>query len=211
MFGRYSQRLNLITLILIFGVALVVSAIAGGVDITQMITAPVTFARLVGNRVVNALDRRKQPSDLYQGRQVLGEVVGGVAISFLINIAPFPWNMMIFLSYYKLVTAIIFCVLPTVLSLWVLVKLWFARKKLKEDNLEDEISFDGLGGDDASSEEDDAIFRRRLTDSSTIVQSGYRHPRVYVHGQQGFGQSRSDRPFIPTNNTHEKHALYPSV
>lgn len=206
---RYQQKLNILTFMLILGAAFLVTAIAGGVDITRMMTSPVTFARLVGNRTVDALDRRKQPEGRYKARNSLGEIAGGIAISYLIDLSPFPWNMLIFLAYYKLVTVLIFCIIPTVLSLWALVKLWFARKNLRDDFHKELAKDESESLVSEISSDEEIPFRRRPTDTETVIQDEGRNMRVHRH--PNFPQTRTERPIVLHHNSREGHGIYPSV
>ena len=210
---RYPQRVNLLTILLILGVAFLVTAIAGGVDVTRMMTSPVTFARLVGHRTVNALDRRRHADGRYHARDTIAELGGGIAISYLINLSPFPWNMLIFLSYYKFVTVLVFVIIPTVMALWVIVKLWYARKALqaKISEAEEQDDDESAMEIESSSADEEPFFRRRSADTATIIQGDSKHPRVHRHVHPTFGQSRVDRPVIEYHKMHGGNNTYPSV
>lgn len=204
--------MNLVTVMLILGVAFLVTAVAGGVDVSRMMTSPITFARLVGHRTVNALDRRRHRDGRYHARDTVGELAGGIAISYLINLSPFPWNMLIFLSYYKFVTVLVFVIIPTVMALWVIVKLWYARKALREDIIEiEQRDGDSVSDRDSSSTDEELLFRRNSTDTATVIQGLSKHPRVHRHVHPNFAQTRAERPVIEYHQMHGGNHTYPSV
>jgi hypothetical protein len=193
---------------LILSVAFVVTAIAGGVDVTRMMTSPVTLARLVGNRAVNVLDRKKRDEGNHHVRGVVGEIAVGVAISYLIDFAPYPWNLLIFLAYYKFVTVIIFIIFPTVMALWIVAKVWYARKNLKHELESTEIIGEkSLLTDDSFSGDEDVLLRRRMTDTATVVQEDNRNAKDIRYNQPRFAHSRAERPIV----THHVIGSYPSV
>ena len=200
--------MNLVTIMLIFSVAFVATAIAGGVDATRMMTSPVTLIRLAGNRAASVLDRKKGDPGNHSIRSTVGEIAGGIAVSYLIDLAPFPWNMLIFLAYYKFVTAIIFIIIPTAMTLWIVAKVWYARKALKEEisALQGIDEKDSLF-DESSSAEEELLLRRRMTDTATVVQEENRNPRVYNQKKSHFPNSRNERPIV----THHVIGSYPSV
>jgi hypothetical protein len=208
---RYPQRINMIAVMLILGTAFLVTAVAGGIDVTRMMTSPITFARLVGHRTVNALDKKHRDGP-YRARDTISELAGGIAISYLINLSPFPWNMLIFLAYYKLVTALIFIIIPTVMALWIMVKLWYARKGIQDELSQvDDHERESLIEDESSSDQEDLLFRRRSSDTATVVQGSSRHPRVHRHVHPTFAQTRMDRPLVEHNQKHGGNYTYPSV
>ena len=131
------KRMNLTTAMLITAAFFVVLTIVAGVDLTRMLTSPTTFLGKLGDLVSHKLtNSRLTPHSVrgVEGKTLLGMVgkVGtSIVIMQLISVLPFPYNLLLFFVYYKFVTGMLFCGIPTALAIWAFTQIYSLRSQLK--------------------------------------------------------------------------------
>lgn len=110
------------------GILFIILTIAGGVDYTRIITSPTRLLGRLGNKFTSLLSRSKMTGG--GTLNSLGRMAGNIAVIQMMGILPFPYNVLLFFVYYKFMTGILFCLIPTLLAIWSVTQIHACRKEV---------------------------------------------------------------------------------
>ena len=103
---------------------------------TKLFTSPVRLLGKLGNVFTRLISKSGLGPKAVQGMEgeslmnTIGRIGTSIVIVQLITHLPLPFNILLFFLYYKFVTGLIFCGIPTLLAIWAFSQVYACKKEI---------------------------------------------------------------------------------
>ena len=201
-----NNRRNLVTALTVCAALFVIMTFAAGIDVTRILTSPTTilgkfgdmFAKILGNSRAAPKSVRGVYGETFLS--TIGRVGTSIAVMQLITILPLPYNILLFFMYYRFMTGILFCLIPTIFAIWAFTQVYGLRSELQAQ-LKKQLEEEAIEYPSSLSEADD---ERRPLKIQTTSQVVVKEP-IYYNSEY------SRQPVLQAHPDTSKSMVYPQV
>lgn len=136
---------TLLTTLLVLSTVFAIATLVAGVDVSRVFASPTTLTGHLGDAFSKVISNsRLAPKGMRNpgGETIVSSITrltASIAVMQLIGFLPFPYNLILFLMYYKFVTVLIVALIPLSFAVWSIFQVYSARNDVvepEEDSLE---------------------------------------------------------------------------